>query len=193
MNTIAIVHETDEMAYIIRTPSMDELQNIIELDTRVTFEFFEPLYKQHYAHFPLGKNPTYYLNKELKDDMQDFPDYIKQKENKRILIAYDKQKSCVAGLITFHKEEAFLKIDLLLVDKIYRHKGIGRKFVLEAVKTFDGIKKCIVTPLQFGNEATLNFYESVGFKNCGPDPRDQKNAYGIPYKDMHFLFTMTIG
>lgn len=176
----------------IRFAKQNELQDILEFDRQVSFEFFKPLYETYYSNFALGKNPNYYLELDIKNDAKSFPDYINSINNKRILIAFDNKKNCIVGLLTFHKEEKLLELDLLLISKDNRKQGIGKKLVHKSLSTFSNIDQCVVYPLKFGNDSALKFYESLGFENLGSYNSDELNSYGIKYKDMHFYYKMRI-
>ena len=177
----------------IRPATADELPSILELDKRVTYEFFKPLFIDIYNKLGIKNDIDHDLNEELKTDEQTFSLIIKMQSTERLHVAWDKAQNIPCGLLVFHKEtNNEIILDLLLVDKNYRNQGIGKRLVHSAYKAFDGIKTITVYPVQFNNGNTLKFYESLGFKNLGVGPSDKINIYGIPYSDMYYYFKLDI-
>jgi ribosomal protein S18 acetylase RimI-like enzyme len=174
----------------IRLATLDDLADTLQLDHRVSFEFFKPLYQTYYANFPNGKNPDYFLNAELLEDEQAFLSAIYGENFSRLLVAQDTITTSLVGLLLFHKEDTLLTLDLLLIDKEYRHQGVGRKLVQSALTIFEDITSCEVYPLRFGNDTALRFYESLGFINCGLGPVDEINTYGVSYADMYYFYKL---
>lgn len=165
---------------IIKRPKLSEVNQILDLDQRVTFEFFKPLFKKAYSQLSIGKDVNKQLSSELEDDAKLIPQCIKAKSQERILIAVDSEKKLIVGLILFHREQDFLELDILLIDKDYRGIGIGKKLVLSMLNLFNDIKSCHVYPIKIANENTLKFYESLGFVNQGT--RSYSNhVFGINY------------
>ncbi len=189
---IFLVH-TLRAEIVVRPAAMADVPEVLELDRHVTYEYFKPLYVKAYPHLPLGQDPDRFLEPELQQDEKTFYDCVKNPGNTRLHIAYDSNSKRIGGLIVFHKEhEDTIELDLLLVDKDYRKMGIGRKLVYNAVATFKYIKTCIVYPVRHKNDATLKFYQSLGFKNLGVCPLDKMNPYGIKYSDMYFYFRLDV-
>lgn len=175
----------------IRPATADEIPSILELDYRVTFEFFKPQFINIYNKLGIKNDIDHDLNEELKSDAQTFSLIAKMEGAERLHVAWDTAQNIPCGLLVFHKEtNNVIILDLLLVDKNYRNQGIGKRLVRSAYKAFDGIKTIIVYPVQFNNENTLKFYESLGFKNLGVGPADKINCYGIPYSDMYYYFKL---
>lgn len=179
-------------ACVIRPAASHELDAILALDRAVTFEFFKPLYQRSYAHLIDPNKVDYFLNIELDRDKQLFQDVINHQGDERLYVAWDPVQECIAGLISFHRERDTVILDLLLVDKGYRNRGIGRALVTGAQEAFPDIKSIIVTPLAIDNEPTLRFYESLGFKNTRPIVSDEKTIYGVARSAMYFYYVLTI-
>jgi len=164
----------------------DDLPGLFLIDRDVTDEYFKPLYKKAYSHLCIGQDPDFYLDKELEEDMTWFEECISLESTYSLYIALDEKTHDAAGLIVVHKEdENSLLIDLLLVRKKYRGRGVGKGLVRLAIGSFNDVKACIVCPFSCSeNQNTLDFYKSLGFKDLGPAEIDQE-AYGIPYKDLY--------
>ncbi|MDR3647236.1 MAG: GNAT family N-acetyltransferase [Candidatus Babeliales bacterium] len=163
----------------------------MELDRKVTYEFFKPLFIDIYTNLGIKNDIDNDLEEELKNDSQTFSNLIQSNGIERLHVAWDTLQNIPCGLLLFHKEENNeIMLDLLLVDKNYRGQGIGKRLVNSTYKTFDGIKIVTVYPVQFNNKNTLKFYESLGFKNLGVGPFDKINIYGIRYSDMYYHFKL---
>lgn len=177
---------------IIRPAQIEELKEAFDLDARVTFEFFKPLLLKSYSHLIDPKNIDDLLNSDLVTEEKLLSEAIKTPENKRLHIAYDTNKKCIAGLLLFHKEKELAELDLLLVDKDYRNRGIGKRLVYSVLDVFNDITTITVHPLKIDNNATLKFYESLGFKNLGSGPSDKINTFGVRYSDMYFMYKLDV-
>lgn len=177
----------------IRPPNLNELPSVLELDERVTYEFFKPLYTDMYNHLKLNRDVDKDLQEELADDKKTFPTLIKDQGSERLHIAWDAEQKKPCGLLVFSKQEnSEVILDLLLVDKHYRGKGIGRALVYSVFQAFENIKTIIVYPVQLNNEGTLKFYKALGFKDLGVGPEDNINSHGIRYSDMYYYFRLDI-
>ena len=149
-------------AMVIRPARDSDLEAVLELDYKVSFEFFKPLFVTGYPD-TYGKNVDEFLQLELSEDVKMFPEYIKNTDKQGLFIAEDIVQHKPVGLITFTKEyDGNVVIDLLMVDQAYRGTGIGKQLVLAARDRFAGIRSMSVYPLRFANEATLKFYKKFG-------------------------------
>lgn len=178
----------------VRVVKKNELEEVLELDRRVIFEYFKPLYKKFYSHLPIGQNPDYFLEKDLELDTQNFKNYLEQDSGYDFLrVAYDVKNIKIVGIINFHfTQKNIIEIDLLIVDKVCRGQGVGKKLVNSLIKDFQDLQKIIVMPYQLGNEKTLNFYYSLGFKNLGL-PGDEKDfTYNIEKSKLYYLLELDI-
>lgn len=177
---------------IIRPARMQDLQEILALDYRVTFEYFKPVFIKSYAQLIPSEKIDDFLNQDLVYDSQIFPEIIKTQENARLHIAYDTNKKFIAGFLRFHKQEDVVELDFFVIDKDYRRMGIGRKLIHDAIATFGSVKTVVLYTLKLGNDNTHRFYESMGFKNMGPGSSDKKYSWGISYADLFFLYRLDI-
>lgn len=178
---------------VIRAARFEDLKEILALDRRVTYEFFKPLFVSIYEHLGINQDAVHDLEIELADGEASFPEYTKPESQTKLYAAFDSSDNSPYGLIVFHQhDDITIEIDLLEVDANYRNKGVGRKLISSALHAFAGIKKCIVYPIQYNNESTLSFYQSLGFKNLGKGPADKKNSHGISYADMYFFYELII-
>lgn len=173
----------------IRPAEQQDLVEIFELDEIITYEYFKPLYENGYKDTPLGKNPNFFIELELENDKKIFPNHIEDK-NAKFLLACDESNNKIVGFIIGHKDSAVeMEIDLLLILKEYRKKGIGRKLVKTLLVSFPEIKTCFVHPFKNANQATLTFYESLGFVKNEAYENDQIVFIGLPYTDLYFYYT----
>lgn len=164
---------------------MHELAAILELDRRATYEFFLPLFVSTFNYLNIKDDPAAQLEAELAQDAQNFPEYINALGNERLYVAWDTEKNIPCGLITFHKKNnTTVQIDLLLVAAGYRHQGIGKQLVNSVYNAFNGITANFVYPLRYHNEATLQFYQSLGFKAVYDTPAEQYTNSGVTYAEL---------
>ncbi len=177
----------------IREARKDDMPALLQIDSEVTNEYFKPLYRNAYPHLCIGQDPDFYLDKESEEDIAWFEECTLSESIYSLYIALDDRTHDAAGLIIAHKEDGkSLLIDLLLVRKKYRGRGVGKGLVRLAIGAFDELHTCVVCP--FGcseNQNTLNFYKSLGFKDLGPADID-KEVYGIPYKDLYRYFRLDL-
>ena len=177
----------------IRPAMLHELPQILELDQRITYEFFKPLYATVYEHLQLTNDADADLQKELAADAQSFPEIIAEQGATRLHIAWDTDSDVPCGLLLFSQQDnKEVTLDLLLVAKEYRGKGIGKRLVHSIFQAFTAIPAVNVFPLQYSNDATLKFYHALGFKNLGPDLRDETNVHGIRLSDLYYYFRLDI-
>lgn len=170
---------------VVRPAEEKDLPQVFELDRRVTFEFFQPLFKETYAQLGIVQNVESDLNDELTTACKWFPECVKAHGSERLYIAWDTLHDLPCGLIVFHQNDIdTVEIDLLEIDAAYRGIGIGKRLVQSIFDAFSTTKTCIVYPLRSKNENTLKFYASLGFKNLGIDPRP-KRVHGIPCADLY--------
>ena len=136
-------------AMVIRPARSSDLEALLELDYKISFEFFKPLFVTGYPD-TYGKNVNEFLQSELSEDVKMFPEYIKNTDKQGFFIAEDIVQHKPVGLITFTKEhDGNVVIDLLMVDQAYRGTGVGEQLVLSARDTFAGIRSmtCLSTML----------------------------------------------
>lgn len=181
-------------AYTVRPTREADLPELLALDREISLEYFVPLYQQGYSHLPLGQNPEYFLELDLAYDQQWFPEIINNNSDSAImLVGYDDENDRLMGFIIIHKDtESSVLIDLLLIAKEYRGLKLGKTLISQALNYFPDIDYCRVTPIRFANEATLKFYESVGFVNMGPSTIDGLCIYGIPYNQMYWNYQLNL-
>ena len=187
-------HHMLQAEIIIKEAETTDLAQIIQLDCNVSFEYFKPIYQQYYSEYDFGKNPDYYLDQELILDIETFHDYINHVSPKYgFLVARDTNINNIVGLLLFHQEDISTGyLDLFLIHKDYRKQGIGRALFYKAMEHFSDMKQWIVEPMQLGNEATLKFYNSLGFVNYGPSQDNRLNHYGVPVNQIYFHFVKSM-
>jgi ribosomal protein S18 acetylase RimI-like enzyme len=182
----------DQEQFSVRLAKESDFDALMELDRRVTFEFFEPLFQNHYAHTQLGKHAHSHLEEAVALDEKLFVQAISCENNQRLLIATD-QNNKACGLLQFSKiKDTELLLDLLVVDSGYRGRGIGKMLVLAACKKFPEASVCHVYPCRFGNDPTLLFYQSLGFVQVGFAPAHETNQYGESLADLYFNYKLSL-
>jgi len=175
----------------IRLAQEKDLDKILELDRKVSYEFWEPLYREGYAHTQIGQNPKEFLEQELERDKIYFPECVAQQNKDRLLVACD--KNIPVGFISFSKfKQTQLKIDLLAVDGNYRRMGIGKKLIFSARDNFVNISSMFVFVMRFANKNTQKFYEKLGFKNLGVGPRNKFDSLGNSCAQMCYHYRLEI-
>jgi|GEM_PF-6688171 len=90
---------------IIRPAAAHELDAILELDRRVTDEFFYPLFVSLFSKLHINNDPEQELEKDILKDELAFSEGIKAEGNDRLHVAWDDNKDALCGMIAFHKEK----------------------------------------------------------------------------------------
>ena len=169
---------------LIRRASHDDIASALELDWRVSVEFFKPLFMHAYQ-TTLGKDPDYYIELDMVNDKKVFTGCVNGEGKHHLYVACDEENMHVVGLILFHAhDETTFEIDLLLVDNAYRRLGLGKRLINAALEQFPSAETCIVYVFSH-NEPALRFYESIGFVNLGPGPADRNTIYGLTYEQVY--------
>lgn len=176
----------------IRHVCIQEIPAVVELDRKVTYEYFKQRYIDAFDYLGIERNVDKEIEKELALDAQLFSQLAEAKELERLHIAWDTTHKVPCGLILFHLEDAEIVLDILLVDAAYRAQGIGKKLMQSIFGVFSDATKITVYPLIHNNGDTLKFYEAFGFKNLGVGPTDKLNIHGIPYSKMYYHFELTL-
>lgn len=144
---------------IIRHARVDELEDIVNLDREISWEYFKPLFLE-YIGLPLAENPDKMLEDELVPDRDMFINGINQSDGHRLSVAADNNR--IVGFISFNKKNTTLTIDLLMVHKSYRNQKLGKRLLETALNSFTDIHSCTLLVLD-KNIAARRFYESYGF------------------------------
>ena len=177
---------------IVRPAVVNDYESFCQLDRRVTFEFFKPLYQENYASFEFGKDPDPYLEEELADDEILFYQCAKGDIDKKLYVAYDDEQAKLAGFLLFNVDLDELYIDLFMIDEAFRNKGIGKQLISKMIADYSQAKTCTVEPLKRGNDATLAFYRSAGFVNKTMPLPDRLNSYGVPYAQLFLYYQLDV-
>lgn len=178
----------------IRLVEPNDIFHVLELDKRVSFEFFAPIYAAHYTQWEFGRNPEFYLSKEFEIDQEMFPQIVRKQYLEdpgleyRLFGAFDND-ICIA-IVLVENIKGFIEIKLFFVDSVYRGKGIGKAIFSFVRNYFSSNKQFMVYVLKYGNEKTQTFYQSLGFKNLGPGPANKISLYGVPYNEIFYKFLM---
>lgn len=173
---------------VFREANLSDLEELYKVDREVTYEYFLPLYKNQ-ALFS-DKDPSFYFEQELERDKELFADCVNGNAKAKLFIAYNEVTKCILGFVLMSEESdaATITIELLLILKEFRKKGIGRKLVYYGINSFPNAQQCWVYPLNFSSDAHF-FYQSIGFVNRGIPSIDKTTIYGISYKDIYYHFT----
>jgi GNAT superfamily N-acetyltransferase len=177
--------------FVVRPAELEDIPEIIHIDTRVALEYFKPIYQEHYAEYPFGKCADESLKREVEADRQAFTQCITAQNDEKLYIATDSEKNALAAFIFFHKDADAVEVDLMCVDKPYRRLGVGKKLLARAIGTFADIKQCFLYTLLAGNAGTHQFYEKLGFTGS-PGSADRKNFYDIPHSDVYRYYTLDL-
>jgi GNAT superfamily N-acetyltransferase len=176
----------------IRPAHSEEIPAVLELDRKVTYEFFKPLFIDAYQYLGLKRDVDKELEKELALDAQLFSELAQAQGLERLHIAWDTMHNIPCGLIAFHLEDTEIILDILLVEAAYRAQKIGKRLLQSMFEVFSNAAKVTVYPLIYNNSSTLKFYEALGFKNLGVGPADKLNIHGIPYSKIYYHFELTL-
>lgn len=88
---------------------------------------------------------------------------------KEVLVALSNGR--IAGFVAFDRlninNKKFGFIDMIVVDRRFRKKGVGTVLVNEVVERLHKITKAIFLGTELENSEALNFYMSLGFKIVG--------------------------
>ncbi len=91
---------------IIRQATLSDIPSAIDLDWRVSMEYFKPFYSKKYSHTPIGKDPDYYLKMDCANDKKEFSDCVNLVGHERLYVAFDPRTQQVVGLIVFLKKDS---------------------------------------------------------------------------------------
>ena len=176
----------------IRKAQAADMPGLRELDQDVTNEYFKPLYRAAYPHLPIGKNADRFLDQEIDQELQWISECIASESDSSVYVALDNENNRIVGVVLSHKiDETTLLLDLLLVRKECRKRGVGKALIHASIKAFDDVRACIAyTDSCEENNATLRFYTLLGFKNIGPV--NLEHIYGIEYKNLHSCFRLDL-
>ena len=160
----------------VRSATHADIPEALNLSWKVSIEYFEPFFRSCYSEMSLGQDPLYYLKIDAMRDAQSFSECVSSEGFNRLYIACDQNTQKIVGLIVFHQEENNAEIDLLLIDKEYRNKGIGKKLVFSAFQTFKSSALWQVYVFS-RNEEALKFYRSLGFVDAGLGSKANQEMY----------------
>ncbi len=172
-------------AEIIIRPALEgDLENVMQLDREISWEYFKPLFLE-YTGLPLAENPDTLLEEDLVPDREMFIHAIK---NTWLYIACENTK--IIGFIAFSREQATVNIDLLLVHKDYRNKKVGKGLLNTALTAFNDIETCTLIVLD-KNISARKLYESYGFV-LQEMPNDIKQHFPAEYNYIYLFYTLKL-
>lgn len=168
----------------IRSANLGDLQALLDLDAKVTAEYFLPLYQKIFSNL---KDPEAHLKQELQTDKEIFEEAILRPRARAIQMAIDEDANALAGFIVFNQQsDDLVLIELLVVSKDYRGQMIGNKLVNTVFQIYPHAKICDVYTLQ--QDTVWQFYEKIGFAKLGVGPSNQTNFYGQKYSEAYFWY-----
>lgn len=167
---------------LIRPGIQSDIASALELDRKVTMEYFKMLFTTYYTHLSIAYDPEYYLGLDLNFDKKLFADCVNQIGCERLYVAYDQQQHKLAGFVAYHREtDSIGEIYLLMIDKKYRRLGLGKKLVEAAISSMEDIDFWGLY-VHAHNKEARNFYASLGFEYLGLGPKANIKIYpGITY------------
>lgn len=119
----------------------------------------------------MGDYPREALVEDLANDRKNFEKAIKHEDNSYLIAAFDDERKTCAGFLFFRKiTEDTVELDLFLVLKEYRGKGVGKKLVNAVINYFSTTKQCYADTHRCYNDTAKKFYEKMGFVNQGSTP-----------------------
>lgn len=168
----------------IRSANLCDMQALIELDAKVTAEYFLPLYKKI---FPNLQDPEAHLKQELQVDEEIFEEATLNPRTRAIQIAFNEDVNELAGFIVFNQQsDDVVLIELLVVSKNYRGQKVGNNLVDTVFHIYPHAKICEVYTLQ--QDTVWQFYEKIGFARLGVGPSNKTNFYGQKYSEAYFWY-----
>jgi ribosomal protein S18 acetylase RimI-like enzyme len=190
-SAIAISQDTPRV--IIRPGIHADIAPALELDRRVTIEYFKMLFTTYYTDLPIAYNPDYYLGLDLNFDKKLFADCVNMISCERLYVAFDQELGKLAGFVAFHKESDCVgEIYLLMIDKEYRRLGLGKKLIDAAINSMADIDFWGLY-VHTHNQEARTFYASLGFEYLGLGPKADIKIYpGITYGQIFVYLGMPV-
>lgn len=175
---------------IIRPAVAADIPALIAFDRAITYEYFVPLVPQYYQNFftldQYAQEMEYELN-VMDPDL--FKKAIDQVDNIYLHVAVNEENQDLVAFNLFSQIDDTLNLDLILVAKDYRNKGICSKFIQTIIENFSEIKMITTEVLQC-NLAACKAYEKIGFKNTGPGSADKTNCFGFGLDKWIFVYKL---
>lgn len=170
---------------IIRPALESDLVEIMNLDRKVSWEHFKPIFLQ-YTGLPLAEKPEELLEKDLEFDKEMLIQSIHNQNNRYLNIAINSDK--IVGFIAFRVEKSTIYIELIFVDKDYRSKKIGQRLIDTMISNFKNIDSIGLIVLD-KNISAIKFYQTYGFKQQEM-PKDIELPKDYPHIYLFYRFNI---
>jgi GNAT superfamily N-acetyltransferase len=170
-----------------RTAAIEDLQEILSLDREISYEHFKPIFLC-YSECPLGQEADKILEDELDADRIGFQEAILGLCPNKLYIVCMRNK--IVGFSYLNQIEQSLTIDLLCIDKKYRHQGIGKKF-FEYILDQNPVTECRVACLN-KDYGAIQFWKSLGFKKLSIKPSDIGNEFQEDHPECYEYYQFSI-
>ncbi len=170
---------------IIRPALESDLVEIMNLDRKVSWEHFKPIFLQ-YTGLPLAEKSEELLEKDLEFDKEMFIQSIHNQNNRYLNIAINSDK--IVGFIAFRVEKSTIYIELIFVDKDYRSKKIGQRLIDTMISNFKNIDSIGLIVLD-KNISAIKFYQTYGFKQQEM-PKDIELPKDYPHIYLFYRFNI---
>lgn len=162
----------------IRLASHEDLDALLELDCKISDEYFKPLLLQYPEYNANVDEVERILTEELEKDIHRFPDCIALKKNQRLYVAY--LDAVLVGFVVCHKQdESIVVIYLLMIDASCRGQGIGKQLIQMAIRAFPEALTCMLVVLDKNIQARAA-YEKIGFSVMAEKPTFVQEKYSAP-------------
>lgn len=162
----------------VRLASAEDLKAIIELDVRISDEYFKPLFLQYSEFEGKEQDVEKMLSDEVESDTVWFTSCIAMEKEQRLYVAYN--DTTPVGFVACHKQDdTIVVIDLLMIDASCRGKGVGKQLIQTCVQTFPKVSACMLVVLDKNKQACVA-YEKIGFVLMDEKPAFVREKYPAP-------------
>jgi len=154
--------------YTIREAVHSDLGRIMQLEIKVTFEFFHPLMASIYKYdFPTAPQnlALHDVSNGLQKNVIAYEKVLIQKQcDKRVIAAFnDVTHECI-GMLYVTQRQNCIFLELLCLEKSHRNQGIGKQLLEHAYKLFPTAEYCLATTHKHSsNNSAITAYKKLGF------------------------------
>jgi len=145
----------------VRLALPEDMDGVMALDINISEEYFKPLLLQHPDFENKEEEVEKLLDDEIENDIPWFTSCIALEKQQRLYVAQDGE--AIVGFAVCHQQDdTTMVIDLLMIDPVYRGKGIGRQLITASIQAFPQASTCIIVVLD-NNTLARAVYEKMGF------------------------------
>jgi len=146
--------------FIFRKANIKDLKEILRLNLK--------LFKEEYKNFDKSlnlnwtyKNAEYFKNRIIKND-----GFVEVVESKEKIIGYLCGGTRALEGLDYRKKAKYAELENMLIEKIFRSKGLGAKLVKHFISWCEKNKiDCLSVIASAENKPTIEFYRKLGFEN----------------------------